>query len=245
MPERISLLAKKILHEKGAHISLSEEEQALILRQLVTRLPSPALEEFSRNANPHSLEKCLRNRRDNLLSHRKLTPELIAHCKRYLFPIALNASGDRAEADEYVQATLARMVEKHNQYLGDSSFTTWLLHILINIMRSEWRKKPIHYVPQPECSPEFFESSFQGDTDDTEKICANREKIRKILEYASIILVEKHSYEVFQLRFIQNMSPEQVAQTLGLSSGYVYKILSLARKRLKDSPRVRAVLEDR
>src|SRR4030042_2176893 len=115
----------------------------------------------------------------------------------------------RADAEDLTTEVFMKAYKNISKFELRSSFNTWLYSItknaFIDFIRS--RRRPISYD----------DSQFKSTEKETEIIQAEKQaKVDKLLRRLS----EKHS-QVLRLRFLQNLSVAETAQTLGISESNV------------------------
>jgi len=130
-------------------------------------------------------------------------------------------TGDMHLADDLVQATLERAMEKWRLWRRDRDLRPWLLSIMHNLHVDQLRHgKHIDYcaeddLPDIPCRPEQLDSLEIRDLD------------------RALALLPLEQREVILLVGLEELSYKEVADTLGIPLGSVMSRLSRARTRLK------------
>ena len=127
---------------------------------------------------------------------------------------------DRALAEDAVQETFLKAYRGFSQFRGDSSEKTWLTKIAVNtcrdFQRGGWFKHTDRRVT-PEMLPI---GAVQPDTEDLDLSLAVMKLPRKVRE--AIILY-----------YYQDMSTEEIAETLGIAQSSVSNRLRRGREKLR------------
>lgn len=144
---------------------------------------------------------------------------LMAQHKTQLIRMAYMYLGDMALAEEAVQDTFLKAYAHMERFRGEASEVTWLMRIGINtckdVQRTAWfrsRSKMLTLENVPE----------QGREDPTPDDVVLR---------AVMALPDKEK-QVILLRYYQNLTVPNLAQTLGISAACATSRLNRARKRL-------------
>jgi RNA polymerase sigma-70 factor (ECF subfamily) len=109
------------------------------------------------------------------------------------------------------------------QERSDAKFTTWLFQISHNIVRDYWRSQKKE-VP----IEEYMEKEY---TDNTEELFDTNMQIGKLKE--SLQLLSENYQNVLTLRFINQLSVQEVADVMGKSNGTVRVMQVRAIKALR------------
>lgn len=106
---------------------------------------------------------------------------------------------------------------------------TWLLHAAKNQLIDYWRRASTRkeFLPEDERSGRME----KADGTDLEKQCSDRMFICELLE--DLKREKKEWYDVVDFICVQEMSPEEAAEKLGISSGLVRSRLYRARRYLQ------------
>lgn len=139
--------------------------------------------------------------------------ELVNRHGRYLYAVARSLCDDVADAEDVVQETLIAALQ--SGFAGRASVRTWLVAILIRqaalIRRRKKPQSPLTIVVQPDAA----------DASDA------RLDLARMLQSLSPEL-----RQVIILRELEQMSYQEIAQTLGLPRGTVESRLHRARQQL-------------
>lgn len=79
---------------------------------------------------------------------------LVAEYGTRLFETAIRLCGNRTEAEDYTFRTLERAVSKIDAFRASSSLFTWLYEILVNLIRTDARRKAANALDFTDVLPE-------------------------------------------------------------------------------------------
>jgi RNA polymerase sigma-70 factor (ECF subfamily) len=163
--------------------------------------------------------RCLRNERDAFR-------QLVEEHQRYVFSLAFRMLRDDEDARDVVQETFIRVWKNLHTFDVEAKFTTWLYTITVNLaydlLKSKTRKRRWFRTPGSDESQEPA-----GATEDEMKI-VNRDLAAKIRELAGSLPPKQQL--VFVLRDLQDLTVDEVAHILSMSTGTVKTNLCYARK---------------
>lgn len=153
--------------------------------------------------------------------------QLVVAYRDQVFRLALRMCGNEADADEVAQEAFLSAWKALPNFRGDSQFSTWLYqltsHAAIDLMRREKRQiaaEDITEVSAPDPAPGPQQQAEQSET---------RQAVRDAMaqlspEYRQIVV----------LRFLQELSYEEIGAVLKLPPGTVKSRLNRAKSQLKD-----------
>ena len=135
------------------------------------------------------------------------------------------ATRDREVAQDVVQETLVQVWRGLPSYKPRGSFKAWLIKILMNQARRQYRRKRVQSVPLETAS------DMRGDgesPDDAAQRQEQHERVRDALD----LLTHKHR-EVLILRYFSELTVPEIARALGCREGTVKSRLSRGQGRLR------------
>ena len=154
-----------------------------------------------------------------------------------LFRAAWSILGNRAEAEECVQAAYLAALAAIGTFEGRSALSTWLTRIVINEAlgrrRAEERRRRQLEGKGVAVLDDYREALMRGSEADTPDVAVAREQIRKLLEQAVAGLPEAFR-TVFVLREIEGLSCEETAAILDVPVATVKTRLFRGRRRLQE-----------
>ena len=161
--------------------------------------------------------------------------ELIRRYHPRIYALLYNMTSNREDAEDLAQDVFFRAYKALPRFKGDSSFYTWTYRIAVNraISFLKTRKKRAGLSLDDvdggvERDPAYVELSSQGTPFREATISEIQEKLNKALQTLS----ENHR-TVVVMHDIQGIPHDEIAKTLGISSGTVRSRLFYARKLLQ------------
>lgn len=130
---------------------------------------------------------------------------------------------DASAAEDYAFRTLERAVAHIATFNGKSSLFTWLYAILVNLIRSDARKKAANaldfHEKLPECNDE------RPDPAEAMALKFDGERLRKVIATLPLSL-----REVLTFRFWEDLTVPEIAACLSIPEGTVKSRLFEAKK---------------
>ena len=130
---------------------------------------------------------------------------------------------DEALAEDAVQETFIKAYKGLAKFRGDCGQKTWLMRIAVNtcrdMQRSGWFRHEDRRV-SPDMMPDTAANGPDGESEE--------------LAQAIVALPDKYK-EVVLLRYYQDMTIKEIAQTLGIAPSSVFARLKRAEKKLRVS----------
>ena len=156
---------------------------------------------------------------------------------RRLYRLARGILRNDSEAEDVVQETYVRAFTQLDQFRGESSLSTWLSRIAINVSLGRLRRqRPVvewTSLPPGALEAQIIQFPQSAPSEDPEKSMAQRQ-IRHVVEHAIDELPENFRI-VFITRVIEGMTIEETADILGLRPETVKTRLHRARTMLRDN----------
>ncbi|MGB9148478.1 MAG: sigma-70 family RNA polymerase sigma factor [Acidobacteriaceae bacterium] len=173
--------------------------------------------------------------------------ELILRYQERLRRYLIRLTADRDFAEDILQETWMRVVTRGSQFKGDSQFSTWLFAVARNLVRDQRRKKRIlagslHVVTSAgeeiSVEPESMASTpFEH--------FANMERKRALKGALQALM--PHHREVLELRFLHEMSANEISFIIGAPVSTVkarlYRALTALRSRMQADSRSTSTLQ--
>lgn len=166
-------------------------------------------------------------RRYKLGSDEALSVLLERHSEA-LYRFSYQMTGNREDAEDVVQETIARVLTRVDTLHSGSAFRTWLFRIARNLSIDTFRKRrKIVSLPEEEeiTSPALQEDGPQ------ERIEVGEE--RRTVTEALGHLADSHQ-KVLMLREVEGLSYAEISQRLNVSQSAVETLLFRARRRLRE-----------
>jgi RNA polymerase sigma-70 factor (ECF subfamily) len=160
---------------------------------------------------------------------------LINNEKEKIYRLALKLTGNRSDAEDILQDTMLKAVEKIDTFRLESSFGTWLYIIALNnIRRVMGTKKQAVLKPMDDYLPDGHGATGELlDWGDPHSIL-EREEIKNIIDTALAKMPQTYSAP-FVLRYIEELSVKEIAETLRLSEAATKSRILRARLSLRET----------
>lgn len=136
---------------------------------------------------------------------------------------ALPYCGTMADADDAVQLTCEKALERWEQWSGKGPFDHWLIKILVNGWRDELRSRKLRAGPSDDAVPE----PRDADVDPTDRLYLEQVN-------AEILRLPPGQREVLLLVAGEGLSYKETATLLDIPVGTVMSRLCRARRALID-----------
>jgi RNA polymerase sigma-70 factor (ECF subfamily) len=151
--------------------------------------------------------------------------QLFVTYKDTVYTMALHFTGNDAQACDITQQVFLKLFSKIDQFQGASKFSTWLYRIVANACEDE-RRKTKRLVPistRPETGP--------METKRPQEERVYRREIAASVRDAISELSPKLRLPIL-LRYVEGLSYEEIADTLGCSKGTVASRMNRGHKAL-------------
>jgi RNA polymerase sigma-70 factor (ECF subfamily) len=162
--------------------------------------------------------------------------ELIRPYERRVFAAAFAILRNQADADDAAQEAVLKAFKHLRQFRAEARFSTWLIQITVNESRMRRRKEHASLM-EPIVDREGDEGSYKprdfADWREIPSETLERKEIREKLAEALSSLGQIYR-EVFVLRDMEQLSIEETAKILGISTASVKTRLLRARLMLRD-----------
>jgi RNA polymerase sigma-70 factor (ECF subfamily) len=145
--------------------------------------------------------------------------------KDKVYSIAYHYSGEEAMARDVTQQVFLKLFTSMSKFRQDSEFTTWLYRIVANACVDEQRKRR-RFVP---FSPEIEVSKMSAKG--TQEQTYHRGQLADSVRGAIAELSPKLRLPIL-LKYVEELSYEEIAETLGCSIGTVSSRLNRGHKML-------------
>jgi RNA polymerase sigma-70 factor, ECF subfamily len=162
--------------------------------------------------------------------------ELIRPYERRVYAAAFALLRNEADADDCAQEAVLKALKNIRQFRAEAKFSTWLIQIAVNEARMRRRKgradltEPIEMV---ETEGDTYTPRDFSDWREIPSEALERKEVREKLGEALGSLDQIYR-EVFVLRDMEQLSIEETAKALGISTASVKTRLLRARLMLRD-----------
>jgi len=151
---------------------------------------------------------------------------LLAERGNWLMAIALALTGERADAEDLLQAALERVL-RHRRGL-DVSPEAYLRRTLYNLAADNWRRRGVWRRKVPVLRTEYLRGGAGTASDDTALVDLRDELVRLLVQ------LPPHQRAVILLRYWEQLTASEAAEVLGCSEGAIKSATSKGLQRLRD-----------
>ena len=167
---------------------------------------------------------------------RELFYELVRPYERRVYAATYAILRNEADAEDAAQEAVLKAFKNFRQFRQEARFSTWLIQIAVNEARMRRRREHAD-VMEPIADQREEDGSYTprdfADWREIPSESLERKEIRQKLIEAQATLGEKYR-EVFVLRDVQQLTIEETAKALGISTASVKTRLLRARLMLRD-----------
>lgn len=165
--------------------------------------------------------------------------ELIAAHQERVFNVAYRLMGNYDEALDLTQEVFLNCFRKIGSFKGDSALSTWLYRITVNTAKNRWkyqqsrglnRTDSLDAPPAPEEDRALTE--YPSPQPGPMELATGREAMSRFEESLQKLAPEYR--EVLVLRYVEELSYEEIAEILRISLGTVKSRIHRARAELRN-----------
>lgn len=159
---------------------------------------------------------------------------LLTKYERAVYNICLRMVRNREEAQDLAQDAFTKVFSMLERYNPTYAFSSWLFKITSNLCIDAIRKRRVDTVPmdQPISSDQGeYERQYESPTDDPARVYDKREKMSRLSR--AIEELPEHYRIMIILRHQEDLSYEEIAQSLDVPLGTVKARIHRAREMLK------------
>ncbi len=150
--------------------------------------------------------------------------------QRRIYRVLLAVLRDADAADTLTQECFLRAYQKRQSFRGDATVATWLVRIALNLARDHQKSRRQWFwrrlLGSADPSTEAAAAEVPDLRASPERTLLAREEAGSVAR--AVELLPARQREVFLLRFVEEMSLEEIAQATGLETGTVKSHLSRA-----------------
>lgn len=188
------------------------------------------------NSQPSDEQLALQAQNGDRLSLKELVERHHALLLGFLYRLT---SGDHFLADDLVQEAFFHMIRALPSYQYPRRFKTWLYAIGVNCARDYYKQAYVNRT-LPINQTESEEAFDYGDGHSPDDNMVEQDELKKVLE--ALQQISLHQREVLILRYSQDLSLAEIAETLGIPTGTVKSRISLGLQRLRELNKVNEVV---
>lgn len=144
-----------------------------------------------------------------------------------LYETAIRLCGNETDAEDYVFRTLERAIDRIDKFKGRSSLFTWLYEIMVNLMRTDARRKAANALTFPGELPEGedMRPNAGAALEAKAETAAVRAAIRELSPPLRAAVV---------FRYYEDMTVAEIAHILSVPEGTVMRRLYDAKRVIRE-----------
>ncbi len=154
--------------------------------------------------------------------------DIVARYDRRLFNVMYGMTGDYHEALDLTEEAFIKAMRAYPRFRGDSDPFTWLYRIAVNTLKKRYRKT----ARRAELWREHFEAEPPRVSVPSSGDRAVIEKERALVLRQAIARLPQVFGEAITLRYIDELSYEEIAETAGCTLGTVKSRIARAKTML-------------
>lgn len=161
--------------------------------------------------------------------------ELVERCKRNVYFLALDLSGNHHDAEDISQEVFIRAFKFLAKFRGEARLNTWLYRITVNCFIDSKRKKQVMTISMNEDSEEenrLPESAMVDQQSPTPEDSAQASGIQAHIQKALDSLSPRER-SVFVLRHYKDLPLKEIGKMLNIAEGTVKSLLFRAIQRMQ------------
>ncbi len=156
--------------------------------------------------------------------------ELMEHYQGPVYTMALRMLGNAADAEDIAQRTFIRVWKAAPTYEPEARFTTWLFTIVKNLVFNESRRR--QRKPADSLDAAFEQGYAAISSTAAPDATLEHKEMERVVEQALCRLAPKARMAV-QLRRIEDMGYEDIANVLGMTVSATKSLIFRARRDLR------------
>jgi RNA polymerase sigma-70 factor, ECF subfamily len=163
--------------------------------------------------------------------------EVVRLYRPRIFRFLMASLGDRDVAESLTQDCFLKAYNARHQFRGESSLSTWLTRIALNLVRDHLRSRRIRFWQKTRDSAlDLIDiSDWIPDPRNTpETTCLQQERVKEI--WGAVEKLSRQQRTVFILRFVEELELSEIAETTGMNTStvksHLYRALRIVRERV-------------
>ncbi len=149
----------------------------------------------------------------------------------------LSSLTDRDAAESLTQECFLKAWSARHQFRGDSSLSTWLTRIAVNLMRDHLRSRCLRFWQKTRGSSlDVLDISdwVPDGRSSPESLTVARDRVAAVWRAVGSLSAQQRA--VFVLRFVEEMELDEIAGTIGMNlstvKSHLYRALAIIRERM-------------
>lgn len=156
---------------------------------------------------------------------------IVLNHQKQIFRVFLSLMRDAGEAEALTQECFLRAYRKRHTYRGDSRLSTWLVRIAINLASDHRRNRRWLFWRRLASADGVEALPLPDDRLSPEQTSIRQEMVRKI--DSAVERLPERQRTAFLLKFVEEMTQEEIAAAMNLKLGTVKSHLFRATETVK------------
>jgi RNA polymerase sigma-70 factor, ECF subfamily len=157
---------------------------------------------------------------------------IVVRHQKQIYRVLLNLVRDADVADTLIQECFLRAFKKYEGFRGESSVSTWLIRIAINLAQDHNRSRRWTFWRRLARSDRIDLMQAPDGRRSPEQAVLEREQVDAV--WSIVEKLPERQKSVFMLRFVEELSLESIAEILELEIGTVKAHLFRSVEAVKD-----------
>jgi RNA polymerase sigma-70 factor (ECF subfamily) len=162
--------------------------------------------------------------------------EVVRLYRPRIFRFVMASLGDRDLAETLTQDCFLKAYMARGQFRGESSLSTWLTRIALNLIRDHLRNRRMRFWHKTRDSAVDLVDISDWIPDkaaSAETACLQRERVKQVWKAVEELSGQQRT--VFLLRFVEELELSEIAETTGMNTStvksHLYRALRIVRER--------------
>jgi RNA polymerase sigma-70 factor, ECF subfamily len=167
--------------------------------------------------------------------------EVVRLYRPRIFRFLMASLADRDVAESLTQDCFLKAYNARHQFRGESSLSTWLTRIALNLVRDHLRSRRMRFWQRTrDTALDIVDISdwIPDGGSSPEAICLQQERVKEI--WAAVEKLSRQQRTVFVLRFVEELELSEIAETTGMNTStvksHLYRALRLVRAHATSKP---------
>ena len=152
----------------------------------------------------------------------------------------LSSLAERDAAESLTQECFLKAWSARHQFRGDSSLSTWLTRIAVNLMRDHLRSRSLRFWQKTRGSSlDVLDISdwIPDGRSSPESLAVAHQRVAAVWRTVEKLSAQQRT--VFVLRFVEEMELDEIASTIGMNlstvKAHLYRALAIIRERMGET----------
>lgn len=162
--------------------------------------------------------------------------EVVRLYRARIFRFLMASLADRDLAETLTQDCFLKAFNARHQFRGESSLSTWLTRIAMNLVRDYLRNRRMRFWQKTRDSAvDLVDISdwIPDKTASAETAVLQRERVKQV--WKAVDGLSRHQKMVFVMRFVEEMELSEIAEATGMNTStvksHLYRALRIVRER--------------